>query len=239
MYGQSTVAMCDILGFKNLVASTDLPTLVDDLLVSFRRALEFAMNKGKFPNAVPTLADIDRNPKIGIAWFSDTLLLYTREDSDDCLQELLATLGWLVFVTIDGHTPIRAAVAYGDAFIDAKNSLYVGQPIVEAHEWEQQQHWVGASLADSAMDRIPAGVVGYADWWIIPYDVPIKGGHASKRLAINWAAGFHRPGDYKLEWPKEAAVLTEKDRHEQMSICEKWKNTKKFHDSVCRFCNRR
>jgi hypothetical protein len=237
MHGKYTVALCDILGFKNLVSSTDLPTLVDNLLASFRRALEFAMNKGEFSKDVPALADIDRNSQVGIAWFSDTLLLYTREDSDDSLKEMLATLGWLFFVTMAGPTRIRAAVAYGDAFIDAKNSLYVGQPIVEAHEWEQQQQWAGASLADSAMARLPANVDGHVDWWLIPYDVPVHGGH-SRRLAINWPTGLHRPGDYEFKWSKESDTPTEKDRREQPRICEKWQNTKEFHDRVCRHCNR-
>ena len=75
------------------------------------------MLSGNPPNqalVAPTLTDINTHAKVGIAWFSDTILLYTREDSDDCIRALLGTVGWLLFETIlEGHTRIRAGVAYG------------------------------------------------------------------------------------------------------------------------------
>jgi hypothetical protein len=72
---------------------------------------------------------------------------------------------------------------------------------------------------------------------VVPYDVPLKGGSTSNRLAVNWPGGFHNPGVY-LKWSRESDEPSADDWLTRKDICEKWKNIKDFHDRVCRTCNR-
>lgn len=239
MHGRYTIALCDILGFSTLVTSTDLRTVVDTLLAWFRKSLHHSIHKNGFPEDVPPLTEIDAHSKVGIAWFSDTLLLYTREDDDDCVRELLGTVGWLLFETmLQGHTRLRGGIAYGDAFIDPQNSLYVGTPIIEAHRMEQEQQWSGASLAPSGFERMPTHIRNgdSPDWWVIPYPVPLKDGLTREALAINWTTGLHRPDTF-LPWSPESSEPTDADWETHRSVCEKWKNTKEFHDRICKYCS--
>jgi hypothetical protein len=144
------IAVCDILGFSNLVRDHELHAVVEQSLGWFRKALNHSVHKMNFPSDVPPTADLDRHPEVGIAWFSDTILFYTKEDTDEAIQQLLATIAWLLFETIlTGKTRIRGGLAYGEALIDIKNSLFVGRPIIEAHELERSQQWSGAARAIS------------------------------------------------------------------------------------------
>jgi len=239
MQGRYTIALCDILGFSDLVKRTDLRTLVDTSLAWLRRSLHHSMHKNNFPAEVPTIEELNAHQKLGIAWFSDTLLMYTRMDEDDAVLELFQTVGWLLFETMfNGGTRFRAGIAHGEAFIDATNSMYVGEPIIEAHRMEECQNWSGAALCPSALKRTPAYAQNgeYADWWIIPYSVPTKSG-VCETLAINWTTGIHKPSAF-LPWSSESPEPTVADWEARRPECEKWRNTKTFHDHVCRHCNR-
>lgn len=239
MYRKYTIALCDILGFSDLVKGNPLGAVVDDVLGWFRQALHHSINKNGWPEIVPTFDEIDKNSRIGLAWFSDTILLFTREDTNESLQELLQTVEWLLFETMLYTTRMRAGIAYGDAFIDPKNAMYVGVPIIEAHQLEQQQQWSGAALTKSASDRIPeqARKGRFADWPVIPYNVPIKNKKTISTLAVNWTQGIH--DQLTLNWSGKRKVPTSEDWESSPSICEKWFKTRQFHIDVCDQCRRR
>lgn len=232
------IAVCDILGFSELVRDHELETVVEQSLGWFRKALNHSVHKSDFPSDAPPTADLGRHTKVGVAWFSDTILFYTKEDTDEAVQELLTTVAWLVFETmLEGRTRIRGSLAYGEAFIDIQNSLFVGRPIVEAYELEQSQQWSGAALAQSAIERLPELVRAgtYAGWWLTPYDVPLKTGCTMKTLAINWNLGVHHPS-WRLRWSKDRDMPSEGDLAAKPSVCEKFVNTKAFHELHCHDC---
>lgn len=240
MYRKYTIALCDILGFSELVNTNDIRNIVENILAWLRKSLHHSLHKNAFPEHVPPYSELQTSSKIGMAWFSDTLLLYTREDSDECIQELFGTLGWLLFETmLHGATRLRGGISYGEAFIDIENSLYVGHPIIEAYKHEQRQQWSGASLDEKAVERVPmdARTGRFVDWWVVPYSVPLKDGSTFDTLAIDWTIGRHFPGTF-LPWSKTSPEPTDMDWKARRGICEKWKNTKQFHDQICRHCNR-
>ena len=232
------VAVCDILGFSDLVRDSDLRLVVERSVGWFRNALTHSVHKAEFPIETPPTADLERHTKVGVAWFSDTVLFYTKEDTDEAIQELLSTVAWLVFETIlEGQTKVRGGLAYGEAFIDAQNSLYVGRPIIEAHELEKDQQWSGAALTQSAIDRLPelARTGKYADWWLVSHDVPLKNKRSCRTLAINWNQSFH-DSLWRLRWSKTSDLPLESDWTAKASIFEKFINTKAFHELHCRNC---
>jgi hypothetical protein len=234
------IAVCDILGFSDLVRDSDLDAVVNGSFGWFRRALSHSLHKEKFPSEAPPTSDLDRHAKIGVAWFSDTILLYSKTDTDESVQEVLSTVAWLLFETmLQGKTKVRGGFAYGEAYIDPPNSLFVGRPIVEAYNLEQEQQWSGAALAQSAVLRIPAAArTGqYADWWVKPYDVPLKNRETLRTLAVNWNQGIHHP-TWRLLWSKDSDDPTAVDWAQKQSICEKFVNTKTFHKLFCSNCGR-
>jgi len=238
MHKAYTIALCDILGFSNLVRSYPLDAVVDNVLAWFRQALHHSINKNGWPEKVPTFDEIDKSSSVGLAWFSDTILLFTRKDTDESLQDLLQTVEWLLFETIHTNTRMRAGIAYGDAFIDPENAMYVGGPIIDAYQFEQQQQWSGATLTKSASERVPefARKGDFADWPIIPYNVPLKNNKTISTLAVNWTWGIHT--QLPFNWSEKSYEPTSEDWLSRPSVCEKWQNTKRFHLDVCDQCRR-
>jgi hypothetical protein len=235
------LAVCDILGFSDLVRDNELDAVVNHSVGWFRKALNHSLHKTEFPKEAPPTADLDRHAKVGVAWFSDTVLLYTKSDTDDSIQALLSTVAWLIFETIlDGQTKVRCGLAYGEAYIDPQNSLFVGRPIIDAYNLEQRQQWSGAALSSSAVSRLPeaARTGKFADWWVKPYDVPLKNQETLRTLAVDWNQGIHSPS-WRMQWSKDLEHPTESDWLSRRSVCEKFTNTKSFHELFCHDCRRK
>lgn len=233
------IAVCDILGFERLVETQPLDAVVDNAIGWFRKALYYSLHKDGFPGSVPELQELEAHPDVGVAWFSDTVLLYTLRDDETCVRNLISTVGWLLFLTIvEGRTRIRGGISYGEAYINSKNSLFVGTPIIEAYRLEQSQQWAGAALTKAAVERIPevARSGRFADWWIIPYPVPVKEGTLDT-LAVKWTLGDHHPS-WKQVWSDSREEPNDSDWAKQPDVCEKFINTKAFHDLTCTWCNK-
>lgn len=199
---------------------------------------ESLCSQGGVPVTAPPTAELNAHPQIGIAWFSDTVLFYTKQDSDEAVRELLLTVGWLLFETIyEGTTKVCAGISYGEAHIDHENSLYVGKAIVDAYNLEKIRQWSGAALTASACDRVPemARSGKYVDWWVTPWDVPLKNGNVISTLAVNWNWGLHAP-DWSLRWSRESNLPPSEAWVKDASLCEKFVNTKRFHEAHCHPC---
>ncbi len=240
MYSNSMIAVCDILGFRNLVQDNPLEDVVDKALNWFRQALYHSIRKDGWPSEAPPLREIQEQANVGVAWFSDTILLYTLKDDDESVRALVSSVGWLTFETIlAGTMRVRSGISYGKVYLNPENALYVGTPIIEAYEMEQSQAWCGAALTAAAVARVPSWARGgeFADWSLVPYDVPLKQGPI-RTLAVNWTLGYHGPF-FSLDWSKNSPEPTAMDWERQPGVCEKWRNTKAFHDSVCRCRNRK
>ena len=235
MQSQSLIAVCDILGFSNLVSERPLEEVVDNAVGWFRMALKHSVLGGDFATSPPPTRDLDDHPNVAVVWFSDTILFYTRRDTDEAVGELLQAVASLLFETIlEGTTKIRAGVAYGEVYMDPENSIYVGVPIVEAHQLEEKQEWAGAALTPSACRRVRAcGTAGeIARWWVTQWDVPLKCGTVEPTLAVNWNKGVHAPS-WRLRW-SESSELPPADANP--SIVAKFENTRRFHNAHCEDC---
>lgn len=241
MIRNRTIAICDILGFSELVNNQKLDIVVDQALGWLHKALFHSLHKNEFPEHAPSLADFQNHEHLGLAWFSDTLLLYSRDDSLEGIREIIQTVGWLLFETIlgGGHTRLRCGISYGETYVDEVNGLYVGKPIVEAYQLEQSQEWSGAALTSSAVARIPEMAQSgyYADWMVAPWNVPLKGGLSKQMHVVDWTWGSHLP-NFELRWSRKDAEPPPEQWERRPDVCRKWQNTKKFHDQHCRWCNR-
>lgn len=235
------VAVCDILGFSDLIQTQPLNRVVDDILGWFRKALRHSVHQDHFPSTTPLYTEIDAHADLGVALFSDTVLLYARNDSDEAARQLINAVGWLIFETLmQGTTKIRAGISYGEAWLDRSESMYVGKAIVDAYQLERDQAWSGAALTETACQRVPmpARSGDLADWWVVPYSVPLKAGNTIDTLAVNWTWGMHRP-DWRLRWSNTNEVPDAADWASKPQVCEKFMNTKAFHDTTCPWCKPR
>jgi len=235
-----TVAVCDILGFRSLVLTRPLQELLHGELALFRKLVSFSVKHGDMPPLPPELHDMRSQNRVGFAWFSDTVLIYSRDDTDISCRNVIETVAWLLFSTMFTLTKVRAGIAYGEFTADSVNEAYFGRAIIEAYELEQAQEWAGAALTQAASDRLPRRDTTGArlQWHVCEYPVPLKPKHPCSNcsgLAVDWTQGIHT--SFALQWSRQRKNPSDEERQNQPSICAKWDNTKRFHDTVCIQCH--
>ena len=241
MIQEKMVAVCDILGFSKTVERYTLQEIVNNSLSYLRKALYFSINEKPPPPNPPSFKDLKEQNKVGIAWFSDTILLYSLSNEDEHCRQVIKTVAWLLFSTMSTpETRIRAGISYGFVHIDEKNEIYVGHPIINAFLLEKDQIWCGGCLDDQAEERIPKEVKinNTYDWYLTQYYVPLKssqGKNPKLKFAIDWTRGLHNMKTFN--WSNTSNEPFPKEIQTRSDEISKWRNTKQFHDSVCKRCN--
>ena len=146
--GNSMVAVCDILGYSNLVESSSLQDMIDLHLKNIKNLIESStryINRNK---------DVYPSPSLGYSIFSDTVFLYSLTDTYEGYRSVLHAVYSLIRQPM--FTPIyrfRAGISYGEFYHDKKESLYTGKAMVEAYKLEKIQQWSGAALTETAADK--------------------------------------------------------------------------------------
>jgi len=209
--GQSPIKMpwmlgfFDVLGFSNRIAGVEVEkvfetyrTLIDRVLkkeaLSCIGSMRFPGERGR----VPTVFTVE----VRYTYFSDTILLWLPLHpmfAGPFLQRCTD----LICEALRMGIPLRGTISLGEGFMHKQSGTYIGPMLVEAHELEQAQEWIGVAFAPSATwSQFMAEV---SPTQIIEFEIPVKSGKESLRSPI------------ALDWPRrwrdtETASLQEKLR---------------------------
>jgi hypothetical protein len=250
-YKNAMVAVCDILGFKRLLYSIPLEEIVEDEFDYLRKALYSSLYKKETPEHTPTLEEFQAQEKVGFAWFSDTVLLYSLKDNEEGYCDLIETAAWLIIHTILTATVrLRIGISYGKVYIDTENQIYLGKAIAEAYELQQRQQWSGGALTRQAEAKHIKDSDFPYPWHLARYRVPLKPTRRNgfsvvdkddkpsiervPMLALDWTRFLHR--GFSMQWSKERPEPLSNEVPSGVII--KWKQTVEFHDKVCKFCDK-
>lgn len=247
------LAVCDVLGFSELVKKSTL----DSLYARFEELLGVVQahcHHQIWQLDVHSLNDpgpIDIGTiEIEHTIFSDTILLWSEAVSDEIPWDMAGfnpffpgsmffnVLCRLIPEGLRCGLPLRIGVAFGEVAIDRTRGVYLGIPLVHAHELELAQEWVGCACHPSCAeapgnkqlrdDPFSFGnMVLHRDLGpIIKYTVPMK---ASTSIdAVPWA----------LDWPywskPEVETMLEEGRRRAEPYepaVRKWHNALLFYRS--------
>lgn len=136
------VALCDVLGFRALLADNGVQWLGE-----------------QYRGLTKDLAEASRYEARSHV-FSDSVLMYTRplliprmplhrEHLRHHIDGFLAWVAYVVRAAMERGLPLRGGVAAGPCAINAARQLFVGEAIVDAYTLEQQQDWAGVAIHDS------------------------------------------------------------------------------------------
>ena len=105
------------------------------------------------------------------------------------------SLLFLMTIGLKRRFPLRMGVAYGDCIMDREKAIYLGQPIVDAHQTEQCQDWIGAGVHPSC-ETSPRGphlssLICAGSRVLVDCEIPLKPCAVTTnkdvpRLALNW-----------------------------------------------------
>ncbi len=221
-YDQYFVAYFDFLGFKEYVKNTSLASV----LFLYRDAIKNIYRK--------TGGYYDPDTMI-YQWFSDTFLFCVKLEQDDVEKPFMDIyrLSTTFFRDmICKGIPLRGALTLGGCYADTEHDIFLGEAIIEAYDYAENQNWIGFVLTPEILPLLEQhkceeliGLVGrtYAE-----YEVPYRGDEKRKLLAwrldkYNKNTNIKTTGDYYL-W--NALVQMEQEAPEEAR--GKYDNTKKF-----------
>lgn len=253
------MAICDVLGFKELLRDADLSGLHE----RYRQLLR-AVNR----SAVVTAAS-ERDPwqftttsYIGHTVFSDSIILWSppvprkkvnyrtgqwkyRDDWGSGLgrafgQDLrfFLSVSSLIGIGLVRGFPLRIGIAFGDCVIEPDKSIFLGQPLVDAFETERRQQWIGAVCH-------PSCIVPFVTDHLLKPQNPPPGRFASIPFLVRYdipvqqlqnASTILPPLLWSVDWPRfsdsevEKVLIAATARYKHNpNISVKWENALKFY----------
>lgn len=111
------------------------------------------------------------------AWFSDTFLFYVPDDgSSNSYVTIDAVARHFLSRVLRKKTPFRGALAVGELYADKRNSIFVGDALIEAYTYAEKQDWIGLVMAPSVPKRLEDSPLDLRDRHsdYAAYDVPTK-----------------------------------------------------------------
>ena len=91
---------------------------------------------------------------IGYAWFSDTFIVYTEDNSKNSFYAIDNISQWFFYFLITAYIPVRGAISCDTFYADRDNDLFFGEALIEAYEYGELQNWIGLLLCPSAEERL-------------------------------------------------------------------------------------
>lgn len=240
------VAVCDFLGFSNLVKKTPQETLINLDVNNFKSI--FASSIRGYPSQ-PIAATSDQIffGAVGYAIFSDTVLIYSLSDDRYGYENVIRAAFTLLRKYLrDPRYRIRIGISYGEFHAEPENHIYVGKALIEAYQLEKAQEWCGAAFTKSAEKIIrESGARGYFTNYPVPKKPPqsqIDNCHnlalsrTEDHMVLNWTEGeTGKDCAFKMHGglPRDYAGLS---LSEQKRVEQKLMNTEKFHFDKCKLC---
>ena len=147
--GNRFAAFFDLLGFKSWI--DDEGSLE---VFKYVRGFLNLMIRASLPGSVvhPDMSVDVKATNMGFINFSDSIVFYSRDDSDECLETMLKVSGEFMNGVICGPSRMmRGAIAHGEFYADPETNAYVGKALIDAYLLEEAQDWLSVSLHDSVV----------------------------------------------------------------------------------------
>jgi len=159
-YTPRKVFICylDVLGFKKLFERYSLPSLA----IKYKQIF---VEMAELPERI-------NKEHIKHTTYSDTIILWTTDDSWECF-EILCT--WACSLLCAGFAlmPLSGAIAYGECILE--DDLVLGRPLIRAYEESKKQDWVGGRLVSGVCSPPTEFIAkGVERGFLVEWDIPIK-----------------------------------------------------------------
>lgn len=160
------IAYFDFLGFKGFINKNTLQEqeiVIRNIWIDIESALSNERRKDSIHEG-EYLADTSLS-NINCIHFSDTVIFYTKDISDDSFNELIKATYFFNQRAIIYRFPIRGAIVYGELvvenYIQRNNygtvyhglSIY-GKGYLRAHQIANDQNWAGTVIDESVISEI-------------------------------------------------------------------------------------
>lgn len=177
------VVFLDIMGFKDFVNRNPHQIVYEklQLLSHKRQAIDHASQK-KYNRAYD-------NADIYTISFSDSFIMFSKDDSVGCFEIISFAAALLVQEAITNNIPIKGGIAHGQITVNKSQQIYFGQPIIDAFEIQEDVYYYGIVAHHTVNNFISLNEKTISPWSLnvlykeVP--TPLKSGKI-KHHNINW-----------------------------------------------------
>ncbi len=138
------LAYFDILGFKRLLENANS---YDDLFI-IKYDYQCALDNLK------RLHNHFNQSTIHFCWFSDTFLIYTVDDTPQSYTIIQSSCKRYITRCIYSRIPLRGALSVGPFYANPTENIFIGQALVDAYKYAEDQDWLGFILTPTASGKV-------------------------------------------------------------------------------------
>ncbi|MCB2197647.1 MAG: hypothetical protein KQH79_17440 [Bacteroidetes bacterium] len=145
--GNRFVTFIDIMGFKDLVLRSSHKDIYDLLT-------EISNIRNYIEKTVDKLDDRYEDAEIYSVSFSDSIILFSKNDSPESFDLQVYSTSYLFARAIEKNIPMKGGIAYGKISLNKSSQIYFGQPLIDAYLLEEEMHYYGVACHHSILDYI-------------------------------------------------------------------------------------
>lgn len=135
--------------------------------------------------------------------FSDTIVAFTKSDSAKDAEILLAKCSHFIRMCLTNKLPLKGVISFGKISIGWQDSMFYGQPIIDAYLLQEELQMYGAILDFNAEKKFKELSKEENIWnKIILYKTPTKTGKIN-HYCLKWAPQRFKPEKFKSEQCRE------------------------------------
>lgn len=140
-YNLRWFAYLDLLGFTSLVQSQsieDVLPIYEDALNRMRRSCELGKSEAGLISS----------------WFSDTFIIYSRNDDLKSFAYLESAARIFFEQLVLNKIPVRGCITHGYLYSQARQNVFIGPALIDAHHFGEALDWVGLCLSPALEQRL-------------------------------------------------------------------------------------
>lgn len=144
------IGFMDIMGFKDLVSRKPHQDIKEMLqtLVSLNKTLESVFGKPRIKNK----NEKEIISRIRSTTFSDSILFISQDDSIEDFKQMSYALCIFQEASLQRGAPTKSAMSLGFLTADFENSIFFGQPLIDAYLLQDQLNYYGI-IADNKIEE--------------------------------------------------------------------------------------
>ncbi len=143
--------------------------------------------------------------------FSDTIVLFTKTDSNEDLQAILIACGETLHKAMCSCVPVRIGLAGGQFFFNIESSMYAGPALIEAYDLGEGAQWLGVVTTEAVWRQsVAANFKSGRDDIVVSTNIPSKDG-LRPGYAMNWVAAYRH--DFKVDAPIDVELFYSQFEH--------------------------
>jgi hypothetical protein len=124
------VAVLDVLGMNNWLKVSSPSEIADNLDIAFVACDQSSMG---------SVDGTTYGPLISTTHFSDTLFLWSPDDSWASFAAICKAAKMIVLTALGAGVPLRGAISQGATVCNAQDLRFVGPSIADAYHWSERQ----------------------------------------------------------------------------------------------------